>query len=1171
MWKPILACIALSLTLPLAAIESILPNDGTFETDGGYFTNYWCDRPNSLSWQVVEDADGGRCLRLELPGGMEHQGVSGEPFEVQAHTTYTCRMKIQLDEGVSAQAALVNCDWKDTTFMTLGNLGEDGLCAVEFTPKFSGRYWLLLDFANTSQDTAGATIDDIQLFKGNLRMMALDSIPEGENLLTGNNSYEGGDGFFSQIWAGQGSPLELVEEDDAPVGCMYATTMVDADDCHSYTGPRLFMDKDREYVFSCWIKADRPTTCEFITVHTAWKDTQMHKFHVTTEWNRIEIPFTVKFSSDYSLVLELTNRNQATPVQISFDAVKLEFGTQATPFAQKKAFYAGAKLLGDNNGIFFPEENPTLKILAIDKRDELPQEATCTITVSDYNQRVVREFSQPAVWNEKGICRLDIPMPVDRLGLFVYRLKWTDADGQPLSETQGVYTLVQPPIPDDPEILPYLGVNSNVPVGVERLGVRWAEVYLYWYSLMPTPDTIDGNDHLKRMRALKERGFKVKLSLVHLPAAPNWAHRPEEVAEAKAWGLPETNAFFGTDEALEKLSIAFEDFIRRAGDDIDLLEIGGEDELVSGSEPYYRRKYSEAVRHGNVFGPVCTDLARITTVYLQAAHRANPTLPIAAGRPSGGSAQVADFPFSREVLTQVQGDFQYFPMDCYSFNMRYLDPVSMLNVGSPNREFQSVFKNANKMTHAYLHGQKPFVSEYGFAIDNRLAPDHPLQQEETRRMTSAVLTARLLGSPFFFWFNTMGAIESTYYDYGMWHDGVPMLLIPAMSQVARAVERVRQYDSRLGTEDSNLKMGVFGQKDVAYLALWTEQNDNDVKLALPENAKCADFLGNPMEIPGDGVFTAHLLPTYISLEGEDAYEKLHAAMTGAEDRANGLVCTLALDAGQQGFLVVRHTDPESTDQASITYSFGDNAPATAFKQPGEPFPWIVPVDGLPADGGEIKVTLEDSRQNATTLSMSFTPTRLDMGQNLIRKFGDDRKDIVPPDPWIRWDGHDDLGGEIYIEVSEESVTIIAEVTDDIHKNTRTGGMIWDGDCLQFAILPDFIVRADAAPAGYGPRDVDIGLALAANGPECVVFHGDYHDSLENGRDFRMTRDEDNGVTSYRIELQREALGLTRQGQYFGFACVVFDDDEGAGESYWFQSSPGLTGKNVNQFHIYQLP
>ena len=41
-----------------------------------------------------------------------------------------------------------------------------------------------------------------QLFKGNLRMMALDSIPEGENLLTGNNSYEGGDGFFSQIWAG---------------------------------------------------------------------------------------------------------------------------------------------------------------------------------------------------------------------------------------------------------------------------------------------------------------------------------------------------------------------------------------------------------------------------------------------------------------------------------------------------------------------------------------------------------------------------------------------------------------------------------------------------------------------------------------------------------------------------------------------------------------------------------------------------------------------------------------------------------------------------------------------------------------------------------------------------------------------------------------------------------
>ncbi|GEM_PF-6400659 len=1173
MQKFFLSFLAFALSLPLLAFENLIPNDGTFESDGGYFTRFWCDRPNALSWSVVS-GESGRCLQVQVPAGVEKKGISGAPFAVKANTLYTYRMKAQVPDGVAIQVALVNCDWKDTTFMSMGPLDEEGRCAVEFTPKYTGDYWVLLEFTNISNRDAVVRIDDVEFFLGNTRKLALESMGEsGVNLLKGNNGYEGGEGYFSKLWCGQGCPWILVEGDDAPQGAMYVTTTVDAKDCHSYTGSPMYFDNEKQYVFSCWIRADKPRTMELINVQTNWQDSQWHRFDVTTEWRRVEVPFTVKLSSDYRMILELINRKYDEPVQVFFDGAKVEIGTKATPFVQENKLYSGAKLYSEHNGIFFQDEKPVLSLQAIDLRGDKPQDATWTLTVNDYQQNVVLESSQPAQWNEKGIYKAEIPMPVDKLGLFVYRVKWSDAQGKKLSEDMGVYTVVQKPLADDPEVTPYLGVNSNVPNGVERLGVRWTEADVKWLSLMPNPNTIDYESHLRRFHDLKSRGFKVKLSLVHLPGSPNWVHRPEEAAEAKKWGIPESQGFFGTDEAMEKLSVAFEELIRRAGDDIDLLEIGGEDELISGSEPYYRKKYPQFVRqHGHVYGPVCTDLAKITTLYLQAAKRANPTLPIAAGRPSGGSPQVQDFPFSREVLSQVDGEFQYFPMDCYSFKMRYLDPSNMPNIGSPNREYQSVFKNANAMTQTYLQGQKPFVSEYGFAIDNRLAPDHPLQQEETRRMTSAVLTARLLGSPFFFWFNTMGCVESSYFDYGMWHEDTPMLLIPAMSQVARVVERVRQYDSRLGTEDSNLKLGVFGQKDIAYLVLWTEQNDNAVKLTLPEGVKCVDFLGNAVEVPADGVFTAHLLPTYISLEGEGAYDALHAALESAEDRANGLTCSLKLEAGRKGALIVKHLDAESTEAARVAYSFGDSTPKTASKKAGKAFPWVIPLTDIPGEASEMAVTLTDSKKASTTVVMSLSPTKLSKGENFIREFGDARKDIIPPDPWIRWDGSSDLGGKIYMELNGQKLVVKAEITDDTHKNNQTGEMLWNGDCFQFAILPEVVVTADPTAIGYGPKDVEIGVALTANGPECVVFRGEYNAPLNAGQECQVTRDDAKGVTTYRIELDCEALGLVRKGQYFRFASVVFDDDEGSGQSYWFQTSPGITGtKNVNLFQLFQMP
>ena len=70
----------------------------------------------------------------------------------------------------------------------------------------------------------------------------------------------------------------------------------------------------------------------------------------------------------------------------------------------------------------------------------------------------------------------------------------------------------------------------------------------------------------------------------------------------------------------------------------------------------------------------------------------------------------------------------------------------------------------------------------------------------------------------------------------------------------------------------------------------------------------------------------------------------------------------------------------------------------------------------------------------------------------------------------------------------------------------------------------------------------------------------------------MYRDDMACITTYRIVIPREKLGLVKPGAFFRMACVVMDDDDGSGQSCLFQSSPGITGtKSIDLFQIYRLP
>ncbi|MBP5301069.1 MAG: hypothetical protein J6Y80_06655, partial [Victivallales bacterium] len=682
----------------------------------------------------------------------------------------------------------------------------------------------------------------------------LSSLLYAANLLPGDASYDLWLGYFNRTWFDRGVQLTLTDDGGAPQGTQYAAFTLPPQANYGYSGEFLQIQNKTDYVFSCWIKATGKATGRLGVVNSHWKDTQFHDFTLTGEWTRIQVPFQPQFTDDYWLLLDIYSQDDA-PQQVAFDAVQLETGTAATAFTTAGLLTA-IQIPSDDNKVFFPEETPVLHLATIDRQGESPRPLSWSLQVTDWQGKTLVTETADCEWKEDRSFHLERPLPVQGNGLYTVRATWRERDGSVLDERLDSYAVVPHPRTIDPSVLPYSGVNCAAPRGVDRLGVRWVEVDAWWSTLQPDHDRYDFDFTLQTIREYKVRGYQVKFTLVHLPCTPYWAWRPDEVAEAKSWGFEPNYRFRPTEESIPMLEKMFTDFLTQAAPFIDLVELGGEDELIGGAEPYYRKKYPEFIQNGCVNGPVCESIAQMVNACIRAARKVCPEKPVTVGRPSGGDCYANNFGFSRNVLKDLTEPYDYFGMDCYTYQMRYLDYANMPNIGSPNRDFQGIFERARAVTADLGKGQPPFVSEYGFAIDNRLAPDDPLQQEETSRMLASTLTAKLLGSPFFFWFNTFGCVESGVFDYGMWHEQTPMLLIPAMAQVTQVVEGVLQTASRLGTAESNLKLGLFGQRDRAILALWTDRTPNPLRLEIPAGARRVDFLGNPAELPADGLFTA---------------------------------------------------------------------------------------------------------------------------------------------------------------------------------------------------------------------------------------------------------------------------------------------------------------------------
>lgn len=134
------------------------------------------------------------------------------------------------------------------------------------------------------------------------------------------------------------------------------------------------------------------------------------------------------------------------------------------------------------------------------------------------------------------------------------------------------------------------------------------------------------------------------------------------------------------------------------------------------------------------------------------------------------------------------------------------------------------------------------------------------------------------------------------------------------------------------------------------------------------------------------------------------------------------------------------------------------------------------------------------------------------------------------------------------------------MTDDPHFNNKTGSCIWNGDYIQFAFDP----RSDGclSKSGYGDDDYELGIALAKNGTAVYEWAGPVKDLWQQCEKV-VVRDETNKKACYEMKIPWSALQITpKEGAVFGFNFVILDDDEGAGKTYWYQLSDGITNGKI---------
>lgn len=166
-----------------------------------------------------------------------------------------------------------------------------------------------------------------------------------------------------------------------------------------------------------------------------------------------------------------------------------------------------------------------------------------------------------------------------------------------------------------------------------------------------------------------------------------------------------------------------------------------------------------------------------------------------------------------------------------------------------------------------------------------------------------------------------------------------------------------------------------------------------------------------------------------------------------------------------------------------------------------------------------------------------------------------------------YSGIDDCSASVRCGWDAENLYIAAVVKDNKHFQKKKDAMIWEGDCLQFALRE----YGPGTFAGFDGTEREFALSLQNDGGTFAFqWGGGGNEAM--GKAVKLTVVRKDGNTVYEAAVPWKEIYLQKQtaGKKMGFSFTVNDND-GDGFKGWLELTPGICGgKDSSAFGFLNL-
>ncbi len=166
-------------------------------------------------------------------------------------------------------------------------------------------------------------------------------------------------------------------------------------------------------------------------------------------------------------------------------------------------------------------------------------------------------------------------------------------------------------------------------------------------------------------------------------------------------------------------------------------------------------------------------------------------------------------------------------------------------------------------------------------------------------------------------------------------------------------------------------------------------------------------------------------------------------------------------------------------------------------------------------------------------------------------------------------GPKDLSAQIAFAVDDANLYFAADVTDDVHQQTRPGRGFWQNDCVQIGLDPTL-----ARSNGYGGQGHEFGFALSEGRPVAWRWAGRMGQALGEFSSAKcaIRRAGDHTIYEAAVPLSELAPLSPDMWRKVGMCVVVNDSDDGESRKARLELVPGAMtlGKRLNEFPVFEF-